>query len=365
MKLINLFKSGAVQLPWPAIVDGIAVNTSKLDESNTCQRKCGEDRRCKDDLVLGEHTCEYGMTYFVCSLEDQRITVYGVRGPNNKTKFNQYLKDGLKGRLVSPVALDSWLNSLRLLRAQIEEEFLQRQAEMLDPLHDPIRLVKQIGTIAERLVRQQSNVTGGIDKQLEQVSPELKSLVKSSDLLTDSFDLLSIYFNPEAATYGKRHPVNVHGLLKKLVSIFKIDNGDGSVSTKIYLDGECYRNAFVYDSFKLVPFALLSNAVKYSMKSSVDVSILDHGYGVEVSFCTVGPLIEPSEIGSIFKKRVRGKWAKELRDGRGVGLFLAAIIATAHGFRIDVTSKATGEKKGQIPLAANKFSFVLTYQNLK
>ena len=364
MKLISLLGSGAVQLPWPAIVDGIAVSSGKLDESSICRRKCGEDRRCMGDVVPGEHTCEHGLTYFVCSLADERITVYGVRGQNNKTKFNQYLNHGLKGRAVSQTALDFWLNSLRRLRAQIEEDFLQRQAEMLDPLHDPIRLVKQIGTIAERLVRQQSNAVGGLDKQLEQVSPELKSLVKSSDLLTDSFDLLSIYFNPEAATYGQRHPVNVHGLLKKLVSIFRIDNGDGSVSLKIYLEGECYRNAFVYDSFKLVPFALLSNAVKYSMRGSVDVSILDHGYGVEVSFCTVGPLIEPSEIDGIFKKRVRGKWAKELRDGRGVGLFLAEIIATAHGFRIDVSSKATGEKKGKIPLATNKFSFVLPYQNL-
>ncbi len=100
------------------------------------------------------------------------------------------------------------------------------------------------------------------------------------------------------------------------------------------------------------------------MKGSVDVSILDHGYGVEVSVCTVGPLIEPGEIDEIFKKRGRGKWAKELKDDRGVGLFLAAIIATAHNFRIDVSSKATGEKKGKIPLATNKFSFVLPYQNL-
>lgn len=364
MKLISLLGSGAVHLPWPTIMDGGAVSGSRLDESDICRRKCSEARLCIGDDVPGEHVCEHGLTYFVCNVADERITVYGVRGPNNKTKFNQYLKDGLKGRSVSQTDLDFWLNSLRRLRAQIEEDFLQRQAELLDPLHDPIRLVKQIGTIAERLVRQQSNGVGGLDQLLEHVSPELKSLIKSSDLLTDSFDLLSIYFNPDAATYGKRHPVNVHGLLKKLVSIFRIENNDGSGSVRIYLEGECYRNAFVYDSFKLVPFALLSNAVKYNVKGSIDVSILDHGHGVEVSVCTVGPLIEPSEVETIFKKRSRGKWAKELKDGRGVGLYLAAIIAKAHDFRIDVSSKSIGEKKGKVPLATNKFSFVLPYQNL-
>ncbi|WP_175912188.1 hypothetical protein [Burkholderia sp. BCC1640] len=164
MKLISLLSSGAVQLPWPAIVDGVAVSGSQLDESSICRRKCGEVRRCTSDVVPGERVCEHGLTYFVCSVADERITVYGVRGPNNKTKFNQYLKDGLKGRAVSQAALDFWLNSLRRLRTQIEEDFLQRQAEMLDPLHDPIRLVKQIGTIAERLVRQQSSGVGGLDQ---------------------------------------------------------------------------------------------------------------------------------------------------------------------------------------------------------
>ncbi|RQV79287.1 ATP-binding protein [Burkholderia anthina] len=235
---------------------------------------------------------------------------------------------------------------------------------MLDPLHDPIRLAKQISTIAYRLVRQSSGEGGSLEQQILRAPSDLKSLAKSSDLLSDSFDLLSIYFNPEAATYGAKHPVNVHGLLTKLIAIFRIDSGDESANRRIFINGECYRNAFVYDSFKLVPFALLTNAVKYGVRGSIEISVYDRGNGVEISVISTGPLIEVGEMDIIFEKRRRGKWAAQMSsDGRGVGLFLAAIIAKAHGFKINVSSNPTGAASKGAPLAVNKFWFMLPYQN--
>jgi len=365
MKLATLFKTGAVRLPWPTMVDGVIAGVSELAESPLCKQKCADNRACGVDESSGEHVCKYGLSYFVSGFVDQRITIYAMRGPQNDTKYNKYTKEGLKGRTLRQLDLDCWLDALKRLHDAMEGDFKRRQAEMLDPLHDPIRLAKQISTIAYRLVRHSSGEGGSLEQQILQAPSDLKSLAKSSDLLSDSFDLLSIYFNPEAATYGAKHPVNVHGLLTKLIAIFRIDSGDESANRPIFLNGECYRNAFVHDSFKLVPFALLTNAVKYGARGSIEVSVYDRGNGVEISFSSTGPLIEAGELDAIFEKRRRGKWATQMSsDGRGVGLFLAAIIAKAHGFKINVSSNSTGATSKGVPLAVNKFWFLLTYQNL-
>lgn len=357
--LDKLLVAGAVRLPWPTLFEGRLLPGSYWAEAERCRQKCGySGRACAADQELGEHTCPHGMSYFVHRIDEGSLTVFGVRGPSNNPPFHSSVRDSLKGRSVTNEIFLEWTTALESLRHGMENAFLSRQAEMLDPLHDPMRLAKQVNTIANRLVQQQA-LGRTFDEKVEKASPELKSLVKASGLLTDSFDLIAIYFNPEAASFGARSAVNPHGLLTKLVSIFRIDD-DGLTRhhAKIFLDGECYRNVFVRESFKLIPFALLSNAVKYSLAGSIRVSISDIHTGIEISVESIGPPIEAEERKQIFLKRSRGYWAKRVTDeGRGVGLYLASVIAEAHGFDIKVSSKPTGEYVGDIPLAQNRFYF--------
>lgn len=296
------------------------------------------------------------MTFYRQSIATATVTVYGVRGSKNTTPLNRYTRDGLKGRSVTLQDVKAWTARIENLLAAIDGEFAARQSEMLDPLHDPIRLAKQINTIANRLVQIQSRGTS-LEQQIDNASTELKTLVKASVLLSDSFDLLAIYFNPDAATFGRQSAISLHGLITKLISIFRIDDGGITrTNARIFLNGSCYRSVFVYESFKLIPFALLSNAVKYSMQGNIDVLVEDRRQFVELTVSSVGPLIEDSERELIFNKSERGKWAARMIDGRGVGLYLASLIAKAHGTRITVTSTRNGNSSEGIPLARNCFT---------
>ena len=296
------------------------------------------------------------MSFYKCQLGANELTVYGVRGPSNTTQLNRYTRDGLRGRTVEPLAVALWAERVGALLNSIDKEFAARQSEMLEPLHDPIRLAKQINTIANRLVQIQSR-GASIEQQIDNASLELKTLVKAADLLSDSFDLLAIYFNPAAATYGRQTAISLHGLITKLIAIFRIDDGGVTrTSARIFLSGSCYRNVFVYESFKLVPFALLSNAVKYAMQGNIDVVVEDRRLHLEMSVSSTGPLIEEFERDLIFSKRGRGKWAARFVDGKGVGLYLADLIARAHGASISFTSNRTGAAQDGIPLARNCFT---------
>lgn len=358
MQVKDLFLTGAIKQPWPLMVNGVVVGSSEIGISETCKKKCGVSPACSGITEKGEHTCKHGLSFLSASVANSRLTVYGMRGEANTTPLNLYNRAGLKGRSITRKAFAEWLSSIRALLQGFEQEFMQRQSEMLDPLHDPMRLAKQVLTISNRLV--QADAKGAsYDAQVENASIELKTLVKAAGLLNDSFDLLAIYFNPAAATYGEVTSISIHGLLTKLTSIFRIDdNGVTKSVSKIYLSGECFRNVSVYESFKLIPFALLANAVKYSIEAPIRVRIEDLRPVIRVSVESTGPYIEECERELIFQRKGRGKWASELEDGKGVGLYLAAVIAKAHGFKIDVSSTKNGKKvKADVPLAVNVFSF--------
>ena len=356
MKLTDLLSTQAIAIPWPILLSGQVFSGPALAESETCVRRCGTDRKCSDAGSLGENQCQYGMSYFRQLIGSEEVVIYGVRGKSNTTTLNKYTKVGLRGRTVALADVKIWADRISSLMEVIKNEFLSRQSEMLDPLHDPMRLAKQVNTIANRLVQIQSRGTS-FEQQIETAPVELKTLVKASDLLSDSFDLLAIYFNPAAATYGRPSAISLHGLIMKLIAIFRIDDGGVTrTHAKIFQNGTCYRNVFVHESFKLVPFALLANAVKYAMQGNIDVVVEDRRQYVELSVASTGPFIEDSEREIIFAKRGRGRWASKYIDGKGVGLYLADLIAKAHGTSIFVTSNRTGAFQDEIPLARNVFT---------
>lgn len=358
MQVKDLFLTGAIKQPWPLMVNGAVVGSSEMGISETCKKKCGASPACSEITEEGEHICKHGLSCLSSSISNSRVTVFGVRGERNTTPLNLYNRAGLKGRSITKKAFAEWLGSIQGLLRGFELEFMQRQSEMLDPLHDPMRLAKQILTISNRLVQAEANGSS-YEAHVDNASLELKTLVKAAGLLNDSFDLLAIYFNPAAATYGEVTSISVHGLLTKLTSIFRIDDHGVTKSvSKIYLSGECFRNVSVYESFKLIPFALLANAVKYSLEGPIRVRIEDLRPVIRVSVESTGPYIEEGERELIFQKKGRGKWASELEDGKGVGLYLASVIAKAHGFTIDVSSTKNGKKvQAGVPLAVNVFSF--------
>ncbi|MFH2139540.1 MAG: ATP-binding protein [Pseudomonadota bacterium] len=361
MQLIDALQSGAIHLPWPISVKEEIFDGHNMRLSSVCQKKCGNTAVCATTFMdMGEGTCSFGMSYFQVKVRECSVTILGVRSTNNPNATKPHLKDALKGRLVDSQQVKDWASKTASLLAAIDNEFLRRQSELLDPLHDSIRLGRQIENIANRLVT--TDASRSLEDQVDRAPPDLKSLVKAAGLLTDSFDLLTIYFNPAAATFGRKSYISLHGLLRKLVSI--LSNPDPSEESdsplRIFLNGECRRNVSVFDSFKLVPFALISNAGKYSTDGKVHVNLVDRAGIIEVSVTSIGPLIEPEELELIFTRRFRGRWAKKVATGSGVGLYLAKIVADANGFAIHVKSSRHNSSTRGNPLATNRFSFEIS-----
>lgn len=364
MLLKDVISTGAISTPWSCSIQEVML-AGDSGFAKTCEKKCKVQKACLATPGTGEGLCPYGMSYFAGAVGQVRVVVFGVKGKLVGTKISKDLKQDLKGRSLDDNRFYDWLQSLSSLDKVIDNHILERQSELLDPLHDPIRLARQLETISIRLLDQYSAASARtLDAQLDHASTEMKSLVKAAGLLNDYFDLISIYFNPAAARFGRSISTSLHGILRKITSILSgFDTGDDGVRTRVHFRGECYRNFNLRESFKIIPFSLVSNAVKYCLVGDVTVSLREMQDRAEVSVVSQGPPIEEDELDLIFEKKYRGKWSRSLRTGEGVGLYLAKIVADAHGVEISVSSRRLGGQKiGETPLATNTFRFELPYQ---
>jgi two-component system, OmpR family, phosphate regulon sensor histidine kinase PhoR len=92
--------------------------------------------------------------------------------------------------------------------------------------------------------------------------------------------------------------------------------------------------------FSRVLSNLLSNALKFTQKGGqVTVRIFAHGEDTHVQVSDNGGGMEPSEVSKLFERFSRLDKHREVA-GSGLGLFVVKSIVTAHGGKIDVTSKA-------------------------
>lgn len=342
--------------PWPTIINGIFFDGQIIARSSIC-KKC-ELKQCTS-LSVGnsEGSCSEGLFYKTNQIENNFIVVFGVNVDKSNLPKYKYLRDVLKSIYVDKKQIVNWFSSLRSFSDHIRDRDLQIVRKSLHPFHDTNRLAKEISNIAEEYISRSG--VGSFVEKLKNSQPDIKTIYKASMLLLDTFDSANIYFNPASAKYGKPKPIEIYKLIDKLIYVLNMSQLNRD-KVRISLMGNCHRSYSLYESFKLIPLALMQNAIKYSTEKNVNVYINELQKFYEFIFESTGPLIEEDELQKIFDKEVRGKWAQQkTNDGLGVGLYIADMVASAHKIKILCTSARLGYERDNIPQACNRFSFRL------
>jgi len=191
------------------------------------------------------------------------------------------------------------------------------------------------------------------EEKLEKIPEETLSLFQAVNLLENQLELADIIANPQAITYGTKHESSLHGFFHRMVKIFAPRAAERDI--KIELHGYSYRKIEAYNSFQFIPLILLDNAVKYSSRhSTVRVTVQDKVDAVEVVVSSLGFVVPPEEQSAIFDKYYRTETARNhISRGMGIGLYLAKLIASAHGFEIHYRSHGVNQRD----IGANDFYF--------
>jgi signal transduction histidine kinase len=109
------------------------------------------------------------------------------------------------------------------------------------------------------------------------------------------------------------------------------------------------------DKLREVVLNLIDNAIKYTPKGSVDISIQTDAANLTFTCKDSGIGIDPEEAKTLFRKFVRGDGVAQIyTGGSGLGLFIAQKIVKEHAGRIWVESTGKGHGsafKFEVPLA--------------
>jgi signal transduction histidine kinase len=138
----------------------------------------------------------------------------------------------------------------------------------------------------------------------------------------------------------RRREVDLARVVRQAVESCELEMGDGRVSidaphhVRVRVDPGHLRGAIAN---------LIRNALSYSPPdAAVDVLVERDDRWATVSVTDRGPGIPPSEREAVFEPLVRGATANGIRNGKGLGLFIARRVVQAHGGEISLKSDRTG-----------------------
>jgi len=204
-------------------------------------------------------------------------------------------------------------------------------------LRTPLTAIK--GFTSMILEGSYGRTTKVVHDKLEKIYESAERLIR---LVNDLLDLSHMEGGKMEFDFQK---INLTQMVKSVAE--ELDIQAQKKKLKLIVDlGE--RDLFVKaDEQKLrqVVMNLIDNAVKYTEKGEVKVSVKEVSNKIQFAIKDTGMGMKPEEINSLFQKFVRGSEASHYHtEGAGIGLYVARQLIEAHQGR--VWAESEGEGKG-------------------
>lgn len=233
-----------------------------------------------------------------------------------------------------------FVDSLAMAELSVSKLLTNELAARLHPLHELRRINSTIKTILERTCRRHSS------SDPESAEVDLVRAWKASELISHQLDSLDVYSRPDAVAVIPETLCELYRLVDKVVRIWRPTAAEKGKS--VQLKGNCAAKTWVDNgTIHIVPSVLIDNAIKYSPPDGtvivqVDELFVGERLHIALSVKSIGPLADDSEMEKLFKRRVRGRRAKLVADGTGMGLLLAQKVAQQHHAKITVSQTRIG-----------------------
>lgn len=286
------------------------------------------------------YTCPYGMSVYL-SIEGQIFTCIREKSTYQKDKAKRLQGDDI---IYNPVMNSQQI--LPLINASLsistEKKALDEKRASIDSIsHEVKQLNAQIKDNSDLLLQ-----TYRLDEENIQLSREdittlqekIRTIYVSSSMIASRYSLYDYEKNPQALAQGSPYPCNIYSKFDKIRKIFK---GYMRKATSIVFEGGSYLHIKAYPSFEMVPLLLLENAVKYSYGFGEEVVVKfteEDDNKLVVVISSYSPYCSKEESVQIFNKGYRGKNARKVSDGSGIGLYFVKMLCDLHHVQISAES---------------------------
>lgn len=302
--------------------------------------------------------CSNGFRVLDLNIPNENLKFIGIITSISKNALPNTLQKKYSSKTLDEKDLLRWASKIQKCVMDLKQIINTKQREYIDGFHDITPNLTLIIRNAEEVIKKSGGIS--MEDKFENSQPEIQTLYKSAEVLNQQLRFMSYLTNPDSIKYGNKRPTTVYKLIDKMRKIFKQAATKKHIDLKI--EGNSYNTPKVYDSFGILIFILLENAIKYSYNSQdIVISIKDlENHNVAVDFMSYGPIIPEGEKNKIFDKYYRYVHASLDSDkirGHGLGLYIASLIASKHGFKIEYSSEASTASKNGTSIGENHFSF--------
>jgi signal transduction histidine kinase len=302
-------------------------------------------------------TCYRGVGMVHLGIGSVSVVVNGLFFPAQTNLLPRKTKKTIDANRTTEDSVIKWGIDANVTFAVLEEQMRMRLDQSLASLHDVQTSVSTILRNAEEFLNAQPG--DDHDDKLDRLPHPARRLLTAIEVLQGRMNLLPLLANPDAARYGRRHPMPIYKVVDRIVRILRPVAEKENLS--LSLSGTSFNQPVVYDSFDSIPLILLDNAIKYSLPDqTICVDVNDVPGGVRVEIRSFSPVIPPDEQQRIFERGFRGRFASATTSrGSGLGLHLAGLVAKANGLDVRFSSSDDITLVGDVPYCENTFLFTV------
>lgn len=353
-KLYNLTSSIC---PFPHIIDNKLIDGLIYSQPFLC-------KNCREFLCIKKNQeknitllCPKGFNYHRFLLTDKIFIINGIKVTGHSAKISRKEKKKQLLNIIKQESIDNWINKSNTLTKALENTVSSNVASTLGMLHDVKTAVSIIFRNAESLIYEEQGET--MDDKINNAPQNKKKLYKSVSLLEERLKMMNLVSNPDAATHGEKNPLPVYKVFDRTLKIFHSLANKKHIHLKLL--GTSFSSPYLYASFSTIPLVLIDNAIKYSLPyQDVTVTVNDSYGTVSVQVESYSLQIEKNDSKKIFKKNFRANNADQVaKEGSGLGLYLADVVAYANGFNINHTETGSTTIKDDSTYVNNIFSFYI------
>lgn len=327
---------------------------TNLSQNKTCMKNC-KKKDCLDFIrksnCSGEYTCSksFNNFLFVCN-DGDKFLLNGLILDDKKNHVNA-INVYRRGHRVTKLEIEKELEKVEAL-----ESFLQSSASDLGPrmsiLHDIKTTFGIILSQVEKLIDLKEGTS--FEEKLLNCEKELIDTYDALDLANSQLGMIDVLVNPGKINYGLKRKMNLFQLFERVSRLFRSKADKKGISINWYSESKV-PDAYFHESIHFIPLVLLDNGIKYSHRdSAIRVYFNLNNDQLEIKCSSYGYFIPREEREQVFHQFKRGTNAdKYVKQGIGIGLWIAKRIIEAHDGTISYSSEGFGN------VGANNFILTL------
>ena len=305
-----------------------------------CLRMCD---KCKDfykSVFNSERNscfipCPKGYSIYITSINSKKIIFpcLKIKGlykkktnPTHSTNYNPILSKEVVSKIIESC----------LYTIELENRLYDKSEFTATTFHEIKKYNSQIKNHCESIFSRLNLQAQTIDKF---TIKDLNDIWICAGMISSRFTLGDLDSLNATNIRETPYDVNIYGKFDKIQKIFKCNSKNLSITMR----GNSFRYFKAYQSFEIIPFLLLENAIKYSHPNGEIIINFNEPQNEKdqllVSITSDGPYCDEEDIKHIFEKGFRGKYAKSIiPEGNGIGLFFAKSLAEIHNIDISAHS---------------------------